>query len=240
MRNRFFAFILAWLLPGTVLWCQKQTVVEMKTSMGKITLLLYDETPGHRDNFVNLARQGFYDGVLFHRVIKDFMIQGGDPFTRMEGKKDSIGEGGPGYDIPAEFVPELFHRRGALAAARNGDDVNPERASGGSQFYIVQGKKYKETDFENIEKRVRQMSGNQSFVIPAEHRKVYMEEGGTPWLDSHYTVYGRVIKGIDVVDAIAAVKVNPENNHRPLTEVKIISTRVKSMKKSKINRMLNR
>jgi len=116
----------------------EEPVFKISTSMGDITVKLYKETPLHRDNFVKLARSGYYDGMLFHRVIRDFMIQGGDPFTKQEGKEAQYGTGGPNYTIPAEIVAGKTHKKGALAAARRGDNVNPEKASSGSQFYLVQ------------------------------------------------------------------------------------------------------
>ena len=126
----------------------------------------------------------------------------------------------PGYTIPAEFVPTLFHQRGALAAAREGDVVNPKRASSGSQFYIVQGRKFSESDFPALEKKILDYSGNR-YSIPEEHRKVYSAVGGAPHLDSHYTVFGQVIAGFDVIDKIADVEVDPSKNHRPLEDVKM-------------------
>lgn len=129
--------------------------VRIKTSLGDIVVKLYDETPKHRDNFVKLAKEGFFDGTLFHRVIKDFMIQGGDPDSKGAPAGKSLGTGGPGYTIPAEFVyPALFHKRGALSAARLADQVNPERESSGSQFYIVWGKRYNESELRQMEKQL--------------------------------------------------------------------------------------
>ena len=131
------------------------TRLKIKTSEGDIIIRLYDETPKHRDNFLKLAKEGYYNGTLFHRVIKDFMIQGGDPNSKNAPKGKVLGTGGPDYTIPAEFIyPQLFHKRGALSAARTGDEVNPERASSGSQFYIVWGKIYKSTELKQLERQM--------------------------------------------------------------------------------------
>lgn len=147
--------IFAMLFFGTAAQSQnKRPVVKIETSEGDILVELYNETPLHRDNFLKLAGQGFYDSTLFHRVIKDFMVQGGDPESKGAGKDKTLGEGGPGYTIPAEFHKDLYHQRGALAAARKGDNVNPERASSGSQFYIVQGRTFNDSMLNNFEERI--------------------------------------------------------------------------------------
>ncbi|WP_288952946.1 peptidylprolyl isomerase [uncultured Prevotella sp.] len=131
------------------------TRLKIKTSEGDIIIRLYDETPKHRDNFLKLAKEGYYNGTLFHRVIKDFMIQGGDPNSKNAPKGKVLGTGGPDYTIPAEFIyPQLFHKRGTLSAARTGDEVNPERASSGSQFYIVWGKIYKSAELKQLERQM--------------------------------------------------------------------------------------
>ena len=137
--------------------------VSIKTPKGEIIIRLYDETPLHRDNFLKLAKDGFYNGTLFHRVIKDFMIQGGDPQSKGAPKGKQLGSGGPGYTIPAEFKPEYFHKRGALAAARLGDDANPQRASSGSQFYIVWGKTYSEGQIGQLARQMRQQAAQSVF-----------------------------------------------------------------------------
>ena len=137
--------------------------VKIQTSLGDIIVRLYDETPRHRDNFVKLAKEGYFDGTLFHRVIKDFMIQGGDPDSKGAPAGKNLGTGGPDYTIPAEFVyPQLFHKRGALSAARTGDEVNPNRESSGSQFYIVWGKTYKPAELKQME---RQMAMQQEQAV---------------------------------------------------------------------------
>jgi peptidyl-prolyl cis-trans isomerase B (cyclophilin B) len=186
--------------------------VKLSTKYGDMVILLYDETPKHRDNFIKLANEGYYDGTLFHRVIKDFMIQGGDPDSKNATPDQRLGVGGPGYTIEAEFIPEFYHKKGALAAARQGDQMNPERRSSGSQFYIVQGKKYTAAELNNMAQR----SG--AFYTP-EQIEVYQTLGGTPFLDTQYTVFGEVIEGMDVIDKIAAVKTGAQN--RPVEDLEM-------------------
>lgn len=190
----------------------KGTRVEMVTNYGRIVLLLYDETPLHRDNFIKLATNRVFDGLLFHRVIEKFMIQGGDPTSKDAEPGKMLGDGTLGYNIPAEFRPELFHKRGALCAAREGDIVNPKKESSASQFYIVQGRVWNTEELDNLQKRMKR-------EISAEQRDVYTTIGGTPFLDGEYTVFGEVIEGMEVVDKIAAVKC--DKNDRPLEDVRI-------------------
>jgi peptidyl-prolyl cis-trans isomerase B (cyclophilin B) len=189
--------------------------VVITTPYGDITLALYNETPEHRDNFLKLAREGFFDGTLFHRVIEGFMIQGGDPESRQAEAGQPVGSGGPGYTLPAEIVDGLFHKKGALAAARMGDQVNPERRSSGSQFYIVQGRAFRNEELDGLE----QQTGR---TIPQSQREVYTTLGGTPHLDQAYTVFGEVVDGLDVVDRIAAVETGPGD--RPLENVAMTVT----------------
>lgn len=145
--------------------------VKIDTSLGEITVRLYDETPLHRDNFVKLAKEGYFDGMLFHRVIRDFMIQGGDPDSKTASPGQSLGTGGPGYTIEAEIRKDLFHKRGALAAARQGDQVNPQRRSSGSQFYIVWGQIYKEGQLRQLSKQMEMQQMQQIFdTLAMEHR----------------------------------------------------------------------
>lgn len=244
-----------------------ETQVLMHTSMGDIQLKLYNETPKHRDNFIQLVKDGTYNGLLFHRVIKDFMIQGGDVTSKNAPMNKSLGAGDLGYTVPAEFnYPKYFHKKGALCAARTGDEVNPERASSASQFYIVTGKKYLEAELNQMEKqlenRLKQSifarlqaenkpkimeyyrSGNKEELVilrdtligkteleaekrkdetklPKELREIYKTEGGVPFLDNQYTVYGEVVKGIEVVEAIQNVKTNKQD--RPTENVVITS-----------------
>ena len=145
--------------------------VKIQTSLGDITVRLYDETPLHRDNFLKLAKEGYYDGTLFHRVIKDFMIQGGDPDSRTATPTQMLGTGGPDYTLEAEIKPELFHRRGTLAAARQGDEVNPERRSSGSPFYISWGQVYNEGQLRQLERQLTMMAEQQRFQQLAAERK---------------------------------------------------------------------
>lgn len=197
---------------------KKQTKVLISTSYGDIKLVLYNETPKHRDNFIKLVEEEFYNGTLFHRVIKSFMIQGGDPESKNAKAGQMLGNGGPGYTVPAEFNSEFIHKKGALAAARMGDGVNPNRASSGSQFYIVQGKKYNKKELEIMSKR----SGS---TYSEEQYKAYETVGGTPQLDMAYTVFGEVIEGFDVIDEIAEVAKG--RGDRPKEDVKMTMKIVK-------------
>lgn len=245
---------------------EKRKTVEMVTDYGTIVLELYNETPLHRDNFIKVAKEGVYDSVLFHRVIQSFMIQGGDPDSKNAKPGDTLGNGGLDYQVAAEFNPGLFHKKGVLAAARDG---NPERASSSTQFYIVQGKVFNDSLLDGAQKRIntwlaqhyfkkdpvnkplidsldmaidmenmklyRKYSDSintmaeaytnfEAYTIPESHREVYKTIGGTPHLDQNYTVYGEVVKGLEIVDSIAAVSTGAFD--RPLTDVRIKSIRV--------------
>lgn len=193
---------------------KKETKVLLSTEYGNIKIKLFNETPQHRDNFIKLVKEGFYNETLFHRVIKDFMIQGGDPDSKNAQKGEYLGEGDVGYTIPAEFNTQLIHKRGALAAARQGDNVNPQKRSSGCQFYIVQGRKFTTEEIERIEK-----SKQGRIEYTDEQYKTYETVGGTPHLDMDYTVFGEVIEGLNVVDKIAAVK--KDKKDRPLEDIKI-------------------
>ena len=182
-------------------------LVEIQTVYGNILLKLYNSTPRHRDNFIELVEQGFYDSLLFHRVIEGFMIQGGDPQSKDAQPAKALGGGGPGYDLEAEFVDSLIHKRGAVAAARLGDAVNPERRSSGSQFYIVQGSPVDSATLERVERQ-------KGFDYSPRQRASYLERGGTPFLDREYTVFGEVIEGFEVLDRIAEVATDPRNRPR--------------------------
>lgn len=150
--------------------------VKIQTTLGDITVRLYDETPLHRDNFVKLAKEGFYDGTLFHRVIRDFMVQGGDPGSKGAPAGKQLGSGGPGYTIDAEIKEGLYHKRGALAAARLGDEINPERKSSGSQFYIVWGETYNEGQMRQLEKQMVMQRVQQIFnTLASQHREEIMQ-----------------------------------------------------------------
>jgi peptidyl-prolyl cis-trans isomerase B (cyclophilin B) len=191
--------------------------IEMVTSEGTIVLRLSDSTPLHRDNFLRLVKTKYYDSVLFHRVIQNFMIQAGDPNSKGAAAGVALGEGGPAYRVPAEFRTTLFHKKGVLAAAR---DNNPEKSSSGSQFYIVQGKKFTDAGLDSVETmRLKRK-------LPQEHREVYKTLGGTPHLDQNYTVFGEVVRGLDIVDRIAATPTSRTPPDRPVTDVRIVSTRL--------------
>ncbi|MCO5265805.1 MAG: peptidylprolyl isomerase [Lentimicrobium sp.] len=245
------------------------SVVIISTAKGDITIKLYNDTPLHRDNFLKLARENFFDSTLFHRVINSFMIQGGDPDSRHAATGIELGNGGPGYDIPAEITLAHFHKRGVLAAARESDDVNPKRLSSGSQFYIVQGKVFTQAELTQFENKVNLLAKQRLFTsfldkpenqelknyfyapntqkdtlkfkqltdsinanlekeydltpefrFSDEQRLSYSTVGGTPHLDGKYTIFGEVISGMEVVDAIAAV--STDKNDRPLTDIPII------------------
>lgn len=244
------------------------TRVILETTFGEIEVALYNETPQHRDNFIKLVNEGAYDGVLFHRVINDFMIQTGDPDSKNASVDALLGSGGPGYDLPAEIVyPKLFHKRGALAAAREGDETNPERKSSGSQFYIVTGRRYSQYQLNTMAERMSEQSkaikfqtlarehiaeikslkdqGDTTALMNLQNELIkqteewyaknpvkftqqqidaYSTVGGTPHLDGTYTVFGEVVRGMDVVDKIQNVTTG--NNDRPVDDVKIISAKV--------------
>ena len=240
--------------------------VKISTTLGDITVRLYDETPLHRDNFLKLASEGFFNGTLFHRVIKDFMIQGGDPESKGAPADKNLGSGGPGYNIPAEIQPALFHKRGALSAARLGDEVNPMKESSGSQFYIVWGKVYKAAELKQLEHQMKMQQEQNIFnalvmerrdeimelrrnrnrealmelqdklakmamdkskelgapAFTAEQVAVYTTQGGTPFLDGAYTVFGEVEEGLDIVEAIQNVETSAGD--RPKTDVVMNAT----------------
>jgi cyclophilin family peptidyl-prolyl cis-trans isomerase len=259
---------------------KKDFVVKIKTSYGEIVAILYDETPKHKQNFIKLAQSHYYDSLLFHRVIQGFMIQGGDPNSKRAKAGESLGNGGPGYTIEAEFVPKYFHKRGALAAARLDDMQNPTKASSGSQFYIVQGKVIPQAEInmlkldpaklnsamqqflskpenKSVSDSLRQLytSGNMEAFnnkvlslaptvekatgiqvmneLPPEKIKAYTTMGGTPFLDNGYTVFGEVVKGMEVVDKIAAVNKAPGD--RPVEDVRMFVT-VEEMSRKKITK----
>ena len=195
----------------------KDPIVKMHTNYGDITIKLYNDTPQHRDNFLKLVEECFYDSTLFHRVIAGFMIQAGDPDSKGAMPQKQLGAGGPGYTVSAEFRKDLIHKKGALAAARQGDRVNPQKRSSGSQFYIVVGRPWTEDEMIMIEER-------KGFKYTDEQREIYKALGGYPFLDREYTVFGEVIEGLDVVDAISVVDTNPAD--RPLQDVIIESIEI--------------
>ena len=273
MKRSFIALVIAMVVFVAMTSAQKnekpmesetRTIVRLETTKGDIEIALYNETPGHRDNFVKNVEAGAYDGVIFHRVINDFMIQTGDPKSKEAVKGQMYGSSDFGSEISAEFVyPKFFHKKGAVAAARIGDRQNPERKSSGSQFYIVTGKVFNNQALTQLEQskshrrknnyfdelvsrnreQIMQLRRNrdtlalqelqQSLIqqteaaitgkedlFTAEQRQVYTTIGGTPHLDGEYTVYGEVVKGLDVVDSIQAVKT--DGNDRPLEDVKVL------------------
>lgn len=213
MSKKILAFLLLSLLTATAAWAAKErnTYIELRTDYGVCVIKLYNETPKHRDNFIQLVKDGFYDDLLFHRVIEQFMIQGGDPDSKNAEKGIQLGNGTLGYTIEAEFRDSLFHKKGALAAAR---DNNPEKASSASQFYLVQGKVFTEEELDRLE-QVR-LKGRQ---IPGYQREVYKTEGGVPHLDQNYTVFGEIVQGVEMVDTIAAVATDEFD--RPMVDQKM-------------------
>ena len=203
---------------------EKNTIVEILTPYGDIKIKLYNETPIHRDNFIKLVNESAFDGILFHRVINGFMIQAGDPDSRDAAPGVALGESSIGEDLPAEIVPKLFHKKGVLAAAREGDRDNPERKSSNSQFYLVQGRVYTP---EELSERVMNINRNRQddpLVLTEEQKLAYTTIGGTPHLDGRYTVFGEIIVGLDVVDRIAAVET--DEHDRPIENIPIKGTRI--------------
>ena len=230
MRNiqYLFIFIAAFLFAG----CNPKIAdglrkkdlkkdVELTTSKGVVVLRLSDSTPLHRNNFLKLVKQGFYDSITFHRVIKSFMIQAGDPRTKRSANSTLSPKDSLPYTVPAEFRSTLFHRKGVLAAARLGDDVNPNKASSSSQFYIVQGRVFTDAGLDSVETfRLKRK-------IPSAEREVYKTIGGAPHLDQNYTVFGEVVKGLPVVDSIANTQTTGRQaGDRPLEDIRIIKARL--------------
>lgn len=220
---------------------QKRKQVIIITNYGNITLELYNETPKHRDNFIKLIKDSVYTNLLFHRTIKSFMIQGGDPDSRNARPGQLLGEGGLPYTIPAEFDKKLYHKRGVLAAAREGDSTNPKKESSSTQFYIVVGKKFTEKDLVALENKrnqpllkkkleelkavtksdtlkAKKLLEKTMFKIPKKQRSIYIKDGGTPHLDQNYTVFGEVIDGMEVVDKIANLQT--DKNDRPIDDIR--------------------
>ena len=270
----FFAFTL-------VSSCAQKTdyVITIKTSQGDMVAILYDETPKHKANFIKLAKEHYFDSLLFHRVIAGFMIQGGDPDSKKAKPGEQLGNGGPGYNVDAEFSPKFFHEKGALSAARLGDGQNPSKASSGSQFYIVQGIIIPESNMDDLKidqmklnmgfRQIMQNPANKPLIdslnqvylsgdmegykrkifdlvprieketgmkltkdISPEKIKAYTTVGGAPHLDGDYTVFGKVIKGLEVIDKIAAIQTN---NERPVEDIHMVVT-VEELSKKKITK----
>lgn len=191
-----------------------EQIAVIHTPFGNITVKLYNETPQHRDNFIKLVKAQIFDGTLFHRVIKNFMIQGGDPQSKNAQPGQMLGSGDLGYTVPAEFVPGLIHKKGALSAARMGDNVNPTKASSASQFYLVQGRVYTPEEIAMLRQR--------GVKISPESEAVYTTVGGTPFLDGEYTVFGEVIEGLEIIDRIATQAT--DRNDRPLEDIPMTVT----------------
>ncbi len=256
---------------------EKDYLVTIKTPYGDMKAILYDETPKHKANFIKLAKEGFYDSLLFHRVMKDFMIQGGDPNSKGAASGAPLGSGGTGHQVPAEFVKSLFHEKGALSAARQPDNVNREKASSGSQFYVVQGKVWEETeltiDMNKLGRACQQMlmqpkydslkqvlvniyqtQGGEAYGkkmvelkdlitsvmkvkvtkdVAPERVEKYTTVGGAPHLDDEYTVFGRVVSGLEVIDKIAEQPVDRRN--RPSENIMML-VELEEMTKKKITK----
>lgn len=275
-----FAVLLITLIAGCAQKKGKDYLVTIKTSEGDMMAILYDETPKHKENFIKLAKEHYFDSMVFHRVIEGFMIQGGDPDSKKVKQGEPLGNGGPGYTVPAEFNPKLFHEKGALSAARQGDQVNPTKASSGSQFYIVQGTVIPESAINDLRfDQMKLMTGLRQMIARPEYKplldslnqlyasgdmvgyqrklfslaprveketgtsvtkelspekiKAYTTVGGAPHLDGDYTVFGKVIQGLDVVDKIAAKPRDPAD--RPFEDVRMFVT-VEEVDKSKIEK----
>ncbi len=289
LNRRFILFLIVLLFTSTgyaqdgkgtkVKVKGKDHLVTIKTSFGEMYAILYDDTPKHKENFIKLANEGFYDSLLFHRVIKGFMIQGGDPESKNAAPDKRLGSGGPGYTIDAEILPHYYHKKGAFSAARLGDQANPKRNSSGSQFYIVQGKKMTQQRVEQMaDQLIKQQQGKmlQEYVFKPEHKEIldlfrkyqqeanahavdslvkvyqakaeaasaeklvpmseeaknaYVNLGGAPHLDNQYTVFGEVIKGLEVIDKIADQPTN--RGDRPQKDI-MMQVAVKEMPKKKI------
>lgn len=206
----------------------KHQFVRIKTDKGECLVMLYNQTPKHRDNFVKITQEGNLSGTLFHRVIQGFMIQGGDPDSKTATPGQALGDGDLGYTVPAEFAENLFHKKGVIAAAR---DNNPEKASSACQFYLAQGKVFTDEQLNTLEQT--RLKGRK---IPEVQREVYKTLGGIPHLDQNYTVFGEVVRGIEMIDAIAAVKTGPAD--RPVEDVRMEVTLLKKKEARKLEKTL--
>ena len=222
MRQALFLLLL--LVTTSSVMAQERAEVLLETTEGNIRIALYNETPLHRDNFLKLVKMHVYDSLLFHRVIKDFMIQGGDLNSKYAKPGQPLGTGELDYTIEPEFrLPQLFHRRGVVAAAREPDEVNPEMRSGACQFYIVWGRQLNDVAIGRIQQRLDTLTKGQVQLTP-EMIEVYKTQGGTPHLDGQYTVFGEVLQGLDVVDKIQQSAT--DKRHRPYTDVRILRATV--------------
>ncbi len=212
---RYITFLLLAMFLGLSSNCNDKSypIIIFETTHGNIEIELYEETPLHSDNFVKLVNENFYDGILFHRVIKDFMIQAGDPTSKDAESGVLLGSKGPGYTIPAEIADNYYHKRGVLSSARMPDNINPKRESSGSQFFIVQGRIFSKEELSLLEK-------NYGIQFSPEQIKAYSTIGGAPHLDNQYTIFGEVISGMDIVDKISDQPT--DKNNRPTDDIKII------------------
>lgn len=225
-----------WLISCLILSCvcvnakkEKEIQVLFETTSGNFQVELFNETPLHRDNFVKLVNEGFYDSLLVHRAIYGFMIQMGDPNSRYAKPGELLGAGKPKYTIPAEIhFPRLFHQKGMLSMAREPDETNPERASSGSQFFIVVGRPYMPQELKSIEAKVAALTEGQARYTDRV-RTAYENYGGTPHLDGQYTVFGRVVKGMNVITEIQLVETDA--NDRPKEDIRIIRATIISPEK---------
>ena len=221
IKNAFIGLML--LVCGSVM-ARDRAEVEFQTTEGNIRIALFNETPQHRDNFMKLVRMEFYDSLLFHRVIKDFMIQGGDLHSKHAEPGKLLGEGELDYTIEPEFrLPQIYHRRGVIASARESDRVNPERRSGAAQFYIVWGKIYDDKRLAKVQERLDSATNGQVKLTP-EMIETYKTVGGTPHLDGQYTVFGEVTQGLDIVERI--MQAETDKNDRPLKDVRILKVKI--------------
>ncbi|MBE8713880.1 peptidylprolyl isomerase [Sphingobacterium hungaricum] len=211
--NKKIYLSIAYILLSISLFAQTPShyYIQIHTNKGDALLKLYNETPKHRDNFMKLAKEGYFDSLLFHRVIENFMIQGGDPDSRFAADRQELGNGGPEYKIPSEIQPQLIHKKGTIGAAR---DDNPEKKSSGSQFYFVQGRVFTNAGLDSLE-QFRLKGAKLSDL----QRSTYTTIGGTPHLDGNYTVFGELLNGVDMIDAVAKVKT--DDRDRPLENVRM-------------------
>ena len=224
--NIKIAFISLLLVACAHVMAQDRAEVELQTTEGNIRIALFNETPQHRDNFMKLVRMQFYDSLLIHRVIKDFMIQGGDLQSRHAKPGQLLGIGELDYTQEPEFrLPQIYHRRGMVAAARESDRVNPERRSGAAQFYIVWGKVYDDKRLAKVQERLDSATNGQVKLTP-EMIETYKTVGGTPHLDGQYTVFGEVTQGLDIVERIQQVET--DKNDRPVNDIRILSVKILS------------
>jgi cyclophilin family peptidyl-prolyl cis-trans isomerase len=230
--KKLFTLVLSLCFIASFAAKPKNQYVKISTNKGEVVIRLYNETPLHRDNFIKLTKEKFFDGTLFHRVIKAFMIQGGDPNSKDAKPEQSLGNGGPKYTIPAEFNDNLFHKKGVLAAAREGDASNPLKASSGSQFYIVQGKVWNDSTLNLTE------TNRLKFKLPEWQREVYKSIGGSPHLDRNYTVFGEVVSGLEMVDNIAAVPTG--KGDRPTEDVKMTVSMLNKKEVRKLEKALKK